>query len=70
MYCRKEFYSFDFQPSAMNTIDQIPLARLRPDKFDDIAVKEQISAVNARVDCAFFPRRIFFSSTSVDSTRM
>ena len=30
----------------MNNIGQTPLARLRPEKLDDMAVKEQISIVN------------------------
>jgi hypothetical protein len=30
----------------MNNIDQTRLARLRPEKLDDMAVKEQLSVVN------------------------
>lgn len=52
----------------MNNIDQIPLVRLRPDKFDDIAVKEHISLVNPIANLSFSKRDLSFDDS--DSTSM
>lgn len=51
----------------MNNIDQTRLARLRPEKLDDIAVKEQISLVNFFLLIHFY---IIYCINYLDTTNM
>jgi hypothetical protein len=52
-------------PSRMYSIGQTPLAQLRPDKFDDMALKKQISIVNKEVSLFLCLMIYFLDSRSM-----
>jgi hypothetical protein len=49
----------------MYSIGQTPLAQLRPDKFDDMALKKQISIVNKEVSLFLCLMIYFLDSRSM-----